>query len=137
MVVDIHVNIARGVPELVRKTGACLDALLGVANIVTRGVAGNEEEAQRVSAVLLDDLERVNAVAEGFAHLSALLVADDTVDKYGVERSLACLLDRRENHSRDPEEDDIVARDQSAGRVEIFEVFGILRPAEGRERPES
>ena len=35
-VVDVHVNIARGVPKLVGKAGASLDSLFGVADIISR-----------------------------------------------------------------------------------------------------
>ena len=53
-----------------------------------------------------------------------------------VEGALAHLLDAGEDHAREPEEDDVVAAGQHAVGVEVLEVFRLLRPAEGRERPQ-
>ena len=58
------------------------------------------------------------------------------MDIHGVERGLAHVLDTREDHARDPEEDDIIARDQRRGRVEILKLLGLFRPAERGERPQ-
>ena len=134
--VDVHMYIARRVPQLVGKTGARFDALFGIADVVARRVARHEEEAQRVGAVFFDDLQRINAVAQRLGHLSAQLVADDTVNKHGVKRHLTGMLDSGENHSGNPEEYNIIARHQCVGGVEVFQIGGILRPAERRERPQ-
>ena len=40
------------------------------------------------------------------------------------------------DHPGDPEEDDVEAGDEDAGRVEPREPLGLARPSEGRERPE-
>ena len=47
------------------------------------------DEAQRVRAVLVDDLQRIDAVAQRLAHLAPLRVAHKAVDQHGVERA-AC-----------------------------------------------
>jgi len=53
-----------------------------------------------------------------------------------MERGLAGMGDAGEDHARDPEENDVVARDQDAGGIEILQVLGVMGPAEGRERPQ-
>ena len=46
------------------------------------------------------------------------------------------MLETREDHARNPEEDDVVARDERIRRVEILELRRLFRPAERGERPE-
>ena len=46
------------------------------------------------------------------------------------------MLEPRENHSRNPEENYVVARNEHVAGVEIFEVGSIVGIAEGRERPQ-
>ena len=58
------------------------------------------------------------------------------MDQDGVERALAGLLISGEYHTDNPEEDDIVAGYQHIRRIEIFQLFGLLRPAQGRKRPQ-
>jgi hypothetical protein len=40
------------------------------------------------------------------------------------------------DHPGDPEENDVEAGDQHIGWVEGFQIRGVLRPAEGGERPQ-
>ena len=133
---EVHKHEAGGVPELVGEVAARLDLLIREAHIVAGRVVRRERETQRVRAVLLDDLQRVDAVAQRLRHLPALRVAHEPVDEDGAEGRLAGVLDAGEYHPRDPEEDDVVSRDERGRRVEIIEVGGLLRPAERRERPE-
>ena len=127
---------ARCVPNLVAEVAGRLYALVRETHIVSGAVAGREGEAQRIRAVLVDDLQRVDAVAERLGHLAALRVAHQTVDKDGLERGLAHVLHTGEDHARNPEEDDVVAGDQRIGRVEIVKLLGLVRPAERGERPQ-
>src|SRR5580698_4280886 len=53
-----------------------------------------------------------------------------------AERNLTGELDTEHHHAGDPEEDDVAARDHRVGRVEGLELRGLVRPAEGRERPQ-
>ena len=65
------------------------------AHIVARAVAGGQGEPQRIGAVLVDDLQRVDAVAQGFAHLAALGIPDQAVDEHILEGHLPHVLDAR------------------------------------------
>ena len=133
---EVHHHKARCVPELVAEVAHGFALLNVEAHVVSGRVAGDEVEAQRVRAVGLDHFERINAVAEGLGHLASLTVAHKAVNKDGLERLLLHLLHAGEDHSRDPEEDDIIARDHDARGVPIVEVGGLFRPAHRGERPE-
>ena len=64
--VEIHEDKACGVPELIGKVAARLNLFVGISHIVSGAVAVGKGEAQSVRAVLVNDLERVNAVAQRF-----------------------------------------------------------------------
>ena len=134
---EVHHHEARCVPELVGKVahGA---ALLNVkAHVVAGAVARDEVEAQSVGAVGIGHLERVDAVSERLGHLAALIVADQTVDEHRRERDVLHLLEAGEDHARDPEEDDVVARDHDARGIPELQVLRVfIRPAERGKRPE-
>jgi len=136
LVLEVHQNKAGRVPNLVGKVAAGNDLLIAEAHIVARCVAGGKGEAQRICTVLVDDFQRVDTVAERFAHLSALGIANQTVEQNGVERDVAHVFQTGENHSGYPEEDDVIAGDQGAGRVEVFELLGVVWPTQSRERPQ-
>ena len=53
-----------------------------------------------------------------------------------MEGNFARLLDAREHHAHHPERDDVVARHEHVGGIEIFEFGGLVRPAQRREGPE-
>ena len=134
---QVHLDKAGCVPDLVAEVAGRLYALIRETHVVSGAVAGCEGEAQRVRAVLVDDLERVDAVAERLGHLAALRVAHQTVDINRLERGLAHVLHTGEDHASNPEEDNIIAGNERRGRVEIVKLLGLVRPAERGERPQS
>ena len=136
LVLDVHDGETGCVPQLVREVSGAFDLFHLVADIGTRGDAGQQHEAQRVGAVSVDHFERIDAVAQRFGHLAALRVAHEAVDEHVLERRLAHDFDAGEDHSRDPEENNVVAGDERARRVELFQIVRIFRPAQGRERPQ-
>ena len=133
---EVHHDKARCVPYLVAEVAHCLALFNVEAHVVAGAVAGYKVKAQRVRAVLFGHLQRINAVAEALGHFSALTVAHKAVDEHGVERLFFHLLHAGEYHSRDPEEDDIIARYHNRGRIPVVKLGGLVRPAHGRERPE-
>ena len=54
-----------------------------------------------------------------------------------LERHLAGEVQSQHHHPGDPEEDDVEAGDQDRGRVEACQLGRLLRPAQGRERPQA
>ena len=58
------------------------------------------------------------------------------MEQYGLERLLSHLLVSGEDHTDNPEEDDIITGYQDIGRIEILQILGLLRPAQGLKRPQ-
>ena len=133
---QVHHHEAGGVPQLVGEVAAGLDLLVGEAHVVAGGGTQNQGQAQGVGAVLGDDLQRVDAVAQTLGHLAALGIAHQAVDQYGVEGGLAGVLQAGEDHAAHPEGDDVVAGDQGVGGIEVIQVLGLVRPAQGAEGPQ-
>ncbi len=133
---QVHHQEAAGVPQLVGEVAHGLAPLGEEAHIVARGVACNQVEAQGVGAVLLRDLQGVDAVAQGLAHLPPLVVPDQAVDEDGVEGGLSGVLTAGEDHSGHPEEDDVIAGHQHVGGVEVAKILRVVRPAQGGEGPQ-
>ena len=74
---------------------------------------------QRIGAVFVDDLQRVDDVAKRFRHLLALGVADKAVQVDGVERHLIHHGQLHHHHPGDPEEQDI----RPVTRTEVGKYF--------------
>ena len=68
---------------------------------------------QRLELDAVHDVERVDDVALGLRHLVAVLVADEAGDVDLAERHVAHELQAHHHHARDPEEDDVEARDRA------------------------
>ena len=123
------------VPELVRELAALVDLLRVEADVLRRG---HLEQAvpQRVGALLLDRVDRVDAGAERLRHAPAVGREQRRVDDHVGERHLAEQLEPREDHAVLPEPDDLArGRLQRAG-IERGEVGRLVGPAERRERPQ-
>ena len=58
------------------------------------------------------------------------------MEQNGVEGFLPHLLIAGENHTDYPEENDIIAGYQDIGGIEVVQIFGLIRPSQGRERPQ-
>ena len=107
---EIHKNESRCVPELVCEVSCRLDLLVGEAHIVTGSVTRCKRKAESIGAELLDNLKRINTVAERLRHLSSLRISYETVNEDLGEGLLTYVLKSREYHSRHPEGDYIVTR---------------------------
>ena len=59
---------------------------------ITGCITGCQSETQSICAVFLDDLQGIDAVTQRFTHLTALAVADKTVDQHVLKGNLAHLL---------------------------------------------
>ena len=132
----VHQHEAGGVPHLVHEVARRLDLALTVAAVVAGRDARDEGETQRIGAVLVDHFQRIDAVAQRLGHLAALLVAHDAVQQHVAEGHLFGVLDAREDHAGDPEEDDVVPAGEHVRRVEVVEVGRLFGITEGREGPE-
>ncbi len=110
------------------------------------GVGGHldQREAHGVGAVAVDDVSRVDAVAEGLGHLLPVTVLDHGVDEDVGERQLAVHeVPVEHDHPADPQRDDLSCGGEDRRGVERIEQsvgVGIVlgpRPRHGRHRPQS
>ena len=131
----VHQDETAGVPELIRKIPGGFDTFRGETHIVSGGVAGHQREPEGVGAVLGDDLQWIDTVPQGFAHLPALGIPDQSVEEDCAEGLLSHLLVAGEHHADHPEEDDVVARNQHIRGIEVFQILRLLGPAQSGEGP--
>ncbi len=85
---QVHEDEAAGVPDLVGEVAAREQLVLGELDVLVAGDLQHEAEAHAVGAVVLHEVERVDAGAERLAHPLALGVEDRRVDDHVVERDL-------------------------------------------------
>mmetsp|Transcript_2264 Transcript_2264/g.6978 ORF Transcript_2264/g.6978 Transcript_2264/m.6978 type:complete len:363 (-) Transcript_2264:1436-2524(-) len=126
----------RGVPQLVAEVAVLRDAVHRERHVLAGRHARHEGEPQRVGAVLVDDVEGVDDVALRLRHFFVVLVSYEPVHVDDLERRLSGELQAHHDHSRDPEEQDVVARLETRRRVELVQVRGLFGPADRREGPE-
>ena len=128
-VLQVHDNEPGCVPQFIGKVSGGFQLVRLESHVISRCDACGQHEPQCIRTVLIDDLQRVDPVAQGFAHLATLCVAHQTVYIHMVERHFACSFQCREHHPYDPEEDDVVTRYQHIRRIEVFQIFRLFRPA--------
>ena len=132
----VDLGEARGVPQLGREVAVALDARGTELDVAPLRRHRRKREAQRIGAISVDQLERVDDVAFRLRHLLALLVADQRMDVDVAERHFFHDVQAHHHHAGDPEEDDVEAGDENVGRVVALHLGRLVGPAEGGERPE-
>jgi hypothetical protein len=133
----VHQGEAGRVPQLVAEVARALHPLLADRHVGPRVGAAGKRKPGRVGAVGLDPEQRVDNVASGLRHLLAELVAHHAVQHDDLERLDSVHgVETEHHHPGDPEEQDVVAGHEHAGGIEALELAGLLRPAEGGERPQ-
>ena len=108
----VHLGKAAGVPQLGAEISVTGDAAGGKPQVAPHRRHRGQGEAHRVAAVLVDQLQRVEHVAERLRHLLALLITHQGMDIDGAERHLTHHGQLHHHHPRHPEEDDIEPGDQ-------------------------
>ena len=58
------------------------------------------------------------------------------MEQYGLEGLLSHLLISGEDHTDNPEEDDIITGYQDICGIKILQILGLLRPSQGLKRPQ-
>ena len=91
---------------------------------------------QGVSPDTVQQIDGVQHIALGLGHLLSGRIADQARDIHLAERDLAGKFQPQHDHPRDPEKDDIKARHEHAGGVVFIQFRRLVRPAQGRERPQ-
>ena len=128
---------AGGVPDFVGEGAGAVEAFRAEDDVGAGGGAEEQGHAHGVGSVLFGDDEGVDDIAFGLRHLLLFGVADEAVNIDLAERDIAHEFDAEHGHAGDPEEEDVEAGDERGGGVEVLQVFGLIRPAEGGERPEA
>ena len=82
----IHKDETGRVPHFIREVTARLHSLVVEAHIITRRVSCDKCKSQGVSAVFVDNLQRINTISKRFTHLSSLGISYETVDEYCMKR---------------------------------------------------
>ena len=132
----IHQDETGCVPYLVCKVSVRFYTLHVETHVVAGRIAGDQRQAQCVRTVFVDDFQRIDTVSEGFAHLASLRVSYKSVEQYCFKRFFTHLFISGENHTDNPEENDIVTGYEHISRIEIFQLLRLFRPAEGGEGPQ-
>ena len=132
----IHQDETGCVPYLVCKVSVRFYTLHVETHVVAGRIAGDQRQAQCVRTVFVDDFQRIDTVSEGFAHLASLRVSYKPVEQYSFEGFFAHLLISGENHTDNPEENDIVTGYKHVSRIEIFQLLCLFRPAKSGEGPQ-
>ena len=133
----VHLGKAAGVPELGAEIPVSRNALRVELQHATERGHGRIGKAQGIGAVFVDDLQRVDDVAQGLGHLLALGVADEAMEIDGVEGDILDHGKLHHHHPGDPEEDDVEAGDQHGGREILLQLRRLFRPAQRPDGPET
>ena len=137
---EAHQRKASGVPQLVDEVAPRgergFQVLVVETDVGADPCTGDHREAQRVGPVQLDDLQRVDTVAEGLGHLAPLDITHGAVEVDAREGRLAHGVITRHDHAGHPEEEDFGGCGQGVAGVERLEVRGLVRPTEDRKGPQ-
>src|SRR6516164_3535131 len=68
----VHLRVARGIPQLGNKIAVPLDPALGELDVATGSGQGGQRETQGITAILVDQLQRIDDVAARLRHLLSL-----------------------------------------------------------------
>ena len=97
----------RGIPQLGGEVAIAFDPLLIHLHIAALAFHRRHEEAQRVSAIFVDQAQRIDDIALGLGHLCAICGADQPME---IESGPWVLTRHRlphHHHARIPEEQDV------------------------------
>ena len=136
IIVQIHNGKLSGIPQLIGKVTVSFYLFIVETHIIAWCITGYQSEAQRIGAIFINNFQRINAIAKGLGHLTALRVANQTMDKYVSERHFMHKFHGHEHHTGYPEEDDVIAGYQSTGWIPSLKYRSLFRPAHGGKRPE-
>jgi len=134
--VQVHQRETGGVPDFVTEVAIACDSLFGQFDVATLGGESGQGKAEGVSAVLVDDGQRINHVSFGFGHLLSLGVTYQGVDIDIRKGNLIHEVQAHHHHAGYPEEKNVETGDQAGGGVEGFQFGGLIGPAHGGKRPE-
>src|SRR2546426_676282 len=128
------------VPQLVGEVAAGREGGVEVIRVEDQvrpeGNPRDRGPAQCVGPVHPDDVERIDPVAERLRHLTVLHVAHRAVQVDRGKGALPEAVVAGHDHPGDPEEQDLGRCYERVAGIEAAQVRCLVRPAEGRERPQ-
>ena len=80
-----------------------------------------QPKAERIGPKLLDDVDRIDAVALRLRHALAIAVEDLRMDEDLVERHFADVVQAHQHHPRHPKRNNVAAGNQHIGRIVVFQ----------------
>ena len=134
--ITVHEKETGSVPNLIHKVTTGFHPAMIETHIISGCITGKKRHPKRVCTIFCNDFQRIDTVSERLTHLSSLVITNQSVNEYLFKRYLSGLLNSGENHTNNPEEDNVIARNQDIGRIEITIILGIFRPAECLKGPE-
>ena len=90
-----------------------------------RQVSSLQLLSQHIERSSLDQVDRVDDITQGFRHLPAFRVTDQTMAEDLVEGHLVGQDDTQQHHSSNPEEQDVPPGLQEARGIEVLHVLGL------------
>ncbi len=118
-----------GIPDLIREVAAHFELRRIELDVLSLRAQDRQGKTDGVGAVLADHVERIDAVAEALRHPPAEFILDHPRNEDVAVRLLAHAIVAGHNHPRNPEKEDVIARDENLPRVEVLQVFRFLRPS--------
>ncbi len=131
-------NVAERVPELVCKTPCFVAvALIEPKLLRLEPHLTQNAEACAVCTVICDQVDWVDDVSKALAHLAAVNVEDERRHEDRVKGNIPGEVHPEHHHARDPQENDLAARDHHLIGIPALHLGRGFGPAENRERPQS
>ena len=146
----IHEGKLGGVEKLGGEVTGGRCSIRAQRQVHTRVGTASKGKAQGVCAVVTHPIHRVNAVAQRLRHLAALLIANQAVQvkilKWNLRATIGALPQKlwgmgasegtKHHHAGHPEEQNVIGGDQHVGGIELLQIRGLFRPAEGGKWPQ-
>ena len=105
----IGLAIARCIPQLGREIAISFDPLVIHLDVAALAFHRGHEEAQGISAILIDEAQWIDDIAFGFGHFRAIGRAHEAVEIEARPRGLTHIILPHHHHPRIPEEEDVKA----------------------------
>ena len=137
IICKIHQYKFRCIPNLISKVTICFNAFHIEAHIVTRCITSYKSKTQCISTILVDNFKRVNTIAQGFTHFTTLAIAHKTMNKYMFKWNFMFKLKSHEDHTSNPEEDDIVTSYKNTCWIPLFKFWCLFRPPHSSKWPQT
>ena len=134
--IELQVQEFDRVPNLVTEGAIAFHSVHRKLDVASLARHRSQGEAKRIGSVLIDQNQGVDHVPLGLRHLLAFFIPHHGVQVNFSERHFTHEVHSHHDHPSDPEEDDVKARLQNRSGVKSLQGFGLLRPAQRRERPE-